>query len=164
LITPRNNDILDKHVTDELEAMLLQKERSIENATLSRQSETLPVNIARNTDYPNQLGLHHSLETSSSHYLQDFGTFSGALPSELGISPFQNESDVQELGKQPLSPHHNAFISTHSLGEMDPKNSEALAFGLDIFWPNWPPHLPGPELLRHLYVFMFLDYLGILIS
>lgn len=30
------------------------------------------------------------------------------------------------------------------------------SFGLDIVWPNWPPNLPGPELLRHLVDVFFI--------
>ncbi|KAJ3514373.1 hypothetical protein NLJ89_g2412 [Agrocybe chaxingu] len=26
---------------------------------------------------------------------------------------------------------------------------EVNSFGLEVMWPNWPPSLPGPELLRH---------------
>ncbi|KXN89934.1 hypothetical protein AN958_04938 [Leucoagaricus sp. SymC.cos] len=46
------------------------------------------------------------------------------------------------------SPPQDSFISVQP-----PENNTSVAsipFALDVMWPNWPPDLPGPELLRHL--------------
>jgi hypothetical protein len=143
------------HEIDELEALLLQKERSTENAVPSHQPDTLPEDMVGDINYPNQLSLHNSPQTSSTHPMQDFGSFSGALHANPGstLSQYQNGHGMEELsivGQQPTSPHQDVFISTPSIGNQTAGNSVASTYGLDIIWPNWPPHLPGPELLRHL--------------
>ncbi|CAA7266537.1 unnamed protein product [Cyclocybe aegerita] len=47
------------------------------------------------------------------------------------------------------SPSLRSAITGASLREVN-------SFGLQVMWPNWPPSLPGPELLRHLVDVFFV--------
>ncbi|KAJ7293679.1 hypothetical protein C8J57DRAFT_1162423 [Mycena rebaudengoi] len=61
--------------------------------------------------------------------------------------------DVLDNGQIP-SPLLDDFTSVHPTSTTG--SSPISSFGLEMFWPNYPPGLPGPDLLKHLVDVFFV--------
>lgn len=128
---------------DELEALLLQKERSAE---LTSQEPEPSIDKA----------FHHTEHSPSLAPPEEFSTFPSAMSGNapaLVPTPYQDGTGSDTLSSgasQSHSPSNNMYMSMSPNNNTTNASSGTSTFGLDIVWPNWPLHLPGPELLRHL--------------
>ncbi|KAF8912757.1 hypothetical protein CPB84DRAFT_1670239 [Gymnopilus junonius] len=102
---------------------------------LLRQKE----NAANNS---NNSSLYYSENRSSSH----------PIDSPSSHYPQHNDSDgTSSTSHFSHSPPQHASTTPLSVGD-----TTISSVGSDIMWPNWPPGLPGPELLRHLVEVFFM--------
>jgi hypothetical protein len=129
---------------DELETLLLQKERSNSPRISAQPSEVLfsdsPLAHLGVEASPNTLGPAHNFNTYPSS------------PSSTIIGSSQLRNDVAfSLHAQHNQSHspQDLYLSASST-DTAPRPPVDSEFRLDMIWPNWPPNLPGPELLRHL--------------
>ena len=67
-------------------------------------------------------------------------------PSNYGRG-YDLDSRGSSGGHPSQSPPQHANSSLLSISD------NFSSYGSDVMWPNWPPSLPSPELLRHLYGF-----------
>lgn len=128
-------------LTDELETLLLQKESAEPRGSTAQHSDA-----TTDGNYSNQLG-HGPKMVNSLHEYNSFSSGGSASPTES--STYQN--GVGLTGSQrnnSHSPPQELYISTPTIASS--RSSTGSSLGLDVIWPNWPPNLPGPELLRHL--------------
>ncbi|KAJ3570257.1 hypothetical protein NP233_g4533 [Leucocoprinus birnbaumii] len=113
----------------ELEALLRQKE----NRELSIPSTTPPI---INQPSPSTAPMN---STSQSQQPQPSPYSSGELTPTLSL-PIPS----------PQAPFPSSFPSSEAHVSASSISAASNSIPLDIIWPNWPPNLPGPELLRHL--------------
>lgn len=120
---------------DELETLLRQKDSLTESPSGSMQPRK---NSAGSSSSP-------TLTSSSSQAPQfNQATRDNSIsPSNSCSLPDTRNGRAVSLTKHLDGSHEfmPGIVNDTSLGP---------AFGLDMAWPNWPPNLPGPELLRHL--------------
>jgi hypothetical protein len=112
-------------------SFILNKCQLGELESLLRQKESKELAILNATSLPNAQG-------------------SSSAPSNVSQQQFEiyTSNDSPTARTLSVSPPHDSFSSA-PLAENN-ISASSVPFGLDIMWPNWPPNLPGPELLRHL--------------
>ncbi|TFK77005.1 hypothetical protein BDN72DRAFT_754042 [Pluteus cervinus] len=73
-------------------------------------------------------------------------------------SPGAQYSTMSQVGTSPQAMHSTLELNLAPAPSASPPigNISPYSHGLDIVWPNWPPNLPGPELLRHLVDVFFV--------
>ncbi|KAF5377608.1 hypothetical protein D9615_005317 [Tricholomella constricta] len=78
-------------------------------------------------------------------------------PNSPATSRYQDGATVSRVSHldDPRFPSHTMFPST-AVFNTTVRSSSEPSFGLDVMWPNWPPNLPEPELLRHLVEVFFV--------
>ncbi|KAF9460797.1 hypothetical protein BDZ94DRAFT_1265146 [Collybia nuda] len=132
---------------NELETLLLQKESAEPRGTTARHTDAMTDGI-----YATQPG--HTLKIANP--LQEYTHFSSG-GSESPTEPVTYQSGVGLAGSQrnhTHSPPQELYVSTPTMASS--RSSTGSSLGLDVIWPNWPPNLPGPELLRHLVEVFFV--------
>ncbi|KAJ7706078.1 hypothetical protein B0H17DRAFT_1035536 [Mycena rosella] len=87
------------------------------------------------------------------------------MQSSNSAPPFIHQPESQFLDKdmdiltatlsQSRSPPLEAFISSAGVTS-SPGSSPSSSSGLEMIWPNYPPGLPKPDLLRHLIEVFFV--------
>ncbi|KAG6842575.1 hypothetical protein C0991_000101 [Blastosporella zonata] len=144
--TALNNNIgvgLINDSLDELEALLSQKDSTI------RELSSLPA-VSR-TGFPSQPIAPTNFKTSNSTpEFNGFYTLSPRLPlathyqNGAPANGIHTREETHVPSQSDFSPPTHIFSGP----ELTPPTESSLS--LDIMWPNWPPNLPGPELLHHL--------------
>lgn len=138
---------------NELETLLLQKEAADSPRVSVQSSDVLfsdrPLARSGAEASPNAMGSVHSLNP-----------YSSALPPSpsstvIGSSQLQNDVEFAQRN-QSHSPLQDLYLSASTTGSTSARPQTDSSFGLDVIWPNWPPNLPGPELLRHLVEVFFV--------
>ncbi|KAG6875153.1 hypothetical protein C0992_004964, partial [Termitomyces sp. T32_za158] len=67
-------------------------------------------------------------------------------------SHLQNGTTISRIAvrEEARFPQQIDFSSTQVFSSPELTPSTGPSLRLDVMWPNWPPNLPGPELLHHL--------------
>ncbi|KAJ7169978.1 hypothetical protein C8R46DRAFT_1090719 [Mycena filopes] len=71
------------------------------------------------------------------------------------VSEYLND-DLELMGSLNGSPPFEAFISPAAAVTSSTPGGSPSSSGLDLLWPNYPPGLPNPDLLRHLVEVFFV--------
>ncbi|GLB36244.1 putative fungal specific transcription factor [Lyophyllum shimeji] len=146
---------LESRIT-ELEGLLAQKDAVLAAAArelASRKAGFPSVDARLLTPHITPTGLKTTDPSPEFHSLTN-----SAISSPAGSSHYTNGLTVTQTSDQdqPRFPAQLAFTSASALSGHTKRPASEHSFGLDIMWPNWPPNLPGPELLRHLVEVFFV--------
>ncbi|KAK0456553.1 hypothetical protein EV421DRAFT_1895773 [Armillaria borealis] len=102
--------------------------------------------------------LRQKENSAAEHDIQHQGVFSPQAREAQSSSPSQHS--ISNGNSHHLYPG-SRNTSRSPLGKQEQGISETPSgasshAGWDVLWPNWPPNLPEPELLRHLVEVFFL--------
>ncbi|KAG6877642.1 hypothetical protein C0993_005351 [Termitomyces sp. T159_Od127] len=154
--SPRNRHEKLENRIHELEILLSQKDATIRE--LSPRSSV--ISAVSHTGFTSEgVGLTASKTTNfTSEELN--GMQASAQVSTLRLplaSHFQNGTTISRdsVREEAQFPQQIDFPSTHIFNSPELTPSTDLSLRLDVMWPNWPPNLPGPELLHHLVEVFF---------
>lgn len=138
---------------DELETLLLQKDA--EAAAAAREISSRPPELlSPDGSFSIQPSAETPIKTISPvHEFHGFSPNHTSSPSSsIASSHYRSGNGVNKASLQDQSrfspPDILLPIATYNTPA--PRAPIGSSMGLDVMWPNWPPNLPGAELLRHL--------------
>ncbi|KAG6889195.1 hypothetical protein C0995_002910 [Termitomyces sp. Mi166 len=152
---PRNRHEKLENRIHELEILLSQRDATIRE--LSSRSSNIPV--VSHTSFSSQTTGSAAFKTTNLTSEFNGIQLSAQISSPRSplISHYQNGTTITRVPvrEEAQFPQQTDFSSTHVFGspELTPPTEPSLS--LDVMWPNWPPNLPGPELLHHLVEVFF---------